>query len=303
MLKKILPQKITEIIAKRLNTERLYEIRLRAERAVTVHYNGIFYYLCEEGLTEDPTKGIIAGQQTLNDVIVRASNYSLYTVNRNICNGFITIEGGVRIGVTGEYVWEEDKLKTVKNFSGLTIRVPHEVKGCSNKLLKPITDGQLHNTLILSPPGCGKTTILRDLCRALSAMSPRYNVLLVDERSEIAASVNGIPQLDVGNNVDVISNSTKEAGFIHGIRSMNPYVIVTDELAKPQDIEAAYSAACSGVKIIASVHAFDQFDLMNKVQFDRMIKNRLFTRYAVLSDKPMIGTLSGVYDENFGKVY
>lgn len=303
MLKKILPSRITDVIAQRLNVQRLYEMRMRSDRAVTVNYNGNFYYLCGEGLTEDSTKAIRLPQQALNEIIVKASNYSLYTVNRNICSGFITIEGGIRIGVAGEYVWEEDRLKTIKNFSGLTIRVPHEVRGCCDKLLKYIIDTELLNTLIISPPACGKTTMLRDISRTLSARSPRFNILLVDERSEIAAAVNGVPQLDVGNNTDVVSNSSKTHGILHGIRSMNPYVIITDELAKQEDIEAAYSAACSGVRIIATVHAYDQYDLMNKTYFDRMIKNRLFARYAVLSDKPCIGSLSGVYDENFNKVY
>ena len=303
MLNKILPTKICTVLERKLNMERLYELRLRADRKVTVNYGGKFFYLTENGLSDNLHDGMEIGRQALNDIVVRASDYSLYTVNRNICSGFITVSGGVRIGIEGEYVWEEEKIKTIKNFNGLTIRIPHEIKGCAEKLASPFTDGGFHNCLIISPPACGKTTMLRDLCRVISCQSPCNNILLIDERSEIAACSNGVPQLDVGNNVDIISNSTKAVSILHGIRSMNPHLIITDELSQNEDIEAAYTAACSGVRIIASVHASDQYDLMNKTNFDAAIKRRLFTRYAVLSDKPFIGTVSGIYDENFEKIY
>ena len=300
---KILPNKIAETIERKLNRERVYEIRLRADRALTVNYGGNFFYFGQDGLCDLPSKAFKVTSQILHDIIVKASDYSLYTVNRNICDGFVTIEGGVRIGITGEYVWENDRIKTIKNFSGLTIRFPHEIRGCANNLFKPFTSGGLKNCLIISPPACGKTTMLRDLCRSISEMGPDNNVLLVDERSEMAACLNGVPQLDIGNNVDVISNCDKATAIIRGIRIMNPHVIITDELAQSEDVEAVYAAACSGVKIIASVHAADQYDLMNKTTFDNLIKHRMFARYAVLSDKPTIGTVSGVYDENFGRIY
>ncbi len=300
---KILPNKISETIDRKLNSDRLYEIRLRANKALTVNYGGNFYYLGQDGLCDLPSKAFNISAQMLHDVVVKAADYSLYTVNRNICDGFITIEGGIRVGIAGEYVWENDKIKTIKNFSGLTVRFPHEIKGCANALIKPFISGELRNCLIVSPPACGKTTMLRDLCRSISEMSPASNVLLVDERSEMAACQNGIPQLDIGNNVDVISNCDKATAIMRGIRSMNPQVIITDELSRSADVEAVYTAASSGVKIIASVHAADQYDLMNKTTFDNLIKHRMFARYAILSDKPTIGTVSGIYDENFGRIY
>lgn len=300
---KILPNKINDVLDKRLNSERIYEIRLRSQRAVTINYGGCFYYLGQDGLVDSPTKAIVSTPQMLQDIIVKASDYSLYTVNRNLCDGFITVEGGIRIGITGEYVWENDRIKTIKNFSGLTVRIPHEVKGCADKLLRPLTNGGIKNSLIISPPACGKTTILRDISRILSGLSPKNNLLLIDERNELAACVNGTPQLDVGNNVDVIGNCFKSEAILRGIRSMNPTVIITDELARSEDIDAVYTAACSGVKIIASVHASDQYDVLNKTNFDKAIKAKLFERYAVLSDTPVIGSLSGVYDENFERIY
>ena len=303
MLYRILPSKITDILDKRLNVERIYELRFRSGKAVSINYGGTFYYLSKDGLSSLADNSVTATPQMLQDIVVKASDYSLYTVNRNLCDGFITVEGGVRIGITGEYVWENDAIKTIKNFSGLTVRIPHEVKGCADKLIRPLTAGGVKNSLIISPPACGKTTLLRDISRMISSLSPGNNILLIDERSEIAACLGGVPQLDVGNNVDVISNCTKQKAILRGIRSMNPSVIITDELAESSDIDAVFTAAYSGVKIIASVHALDQYDLMNKTSFDRAVKSRLFERYAVLSNKPVVGTLSGVYDENLERLY
>ena len=223
MLKKILPNKICDVLFHKLNVEHIYEIRLRARRPITVNYGGEFHYLTSGGYSDNSDNAIIADERMLQDVVVRASDYSLYTVNRNICDGFITIEGGIRIGIAGEYVWDNDQLKTIKNFSGLTIRIPHEIKGCADKLMRYFSESSIKNCLIMSPPACGKTTILRDLCRQLGNSKPRANILLIDERSEIAASVGGIPQLDVGTNVDVLTGCTKQSGMINAILSMKPY--------------------------------------------------------------------------------
>jgi stage III sporulation protein AA len=205
----------------------------------------------------------------------------------------------VRIGICGELVSEGGLIKTIKNFTSVNIRVPHEVANCCLNAFRHIVDGQVHNTLIISPPGAGKTTVLRDIAVRLSNCIPPQNVLILDERSEIAAVCNGIAQLNAGLYSDVMTNCGKAYGFEHGIRSMRPDVIITDELANAADLDAAAYAMASGVKVIASVHACDHLDIAVKPHFESAVKRRLFGRYVVLSDRRGPGTYEGIYDAQF----
>lgn len=303
MLNRILPDLLMSILNSRLNMDKLYELRIRCNAPIVVNYGGNYYYLTKVGIANESDNAIICNDKMVSEIIVRASDYSLYAVNNQISKGYITIVGGIRIGIVGETVWENEKIKTIKNFSAVNIRVPHEIENCALNAYKFLNDRCIRNSLIISPPGGGKTTFLRDLARIIGSYQPISNVLLVDERSELAACYNGVPQLNVGIHTDVISNCSKAFAFNQGIRAMRPDVIITDEIASMEDINAIDYAISSGVKVIASTHAVDHMDLNNKPGFDVLIKKRVFNRYVNLSNRLGPGTYDGIFDENFNCIY
>ena len=200
----------------------------------------------------------------------------------------------------GEAVIENGFVKTIKNCSSLNVRIPHEVIGCANEIYDKISFGNknIYNTLIISPPGRGKTTILRDLSRIIS--NNGKNVLIVDERKEIAAISEGKPFYDVGSCSDVISNSDKNYAFSYAIRSMSPEVIITDELQTESDAEAISLSGTSGVSVIASVHAKTIDELQRKDVFVKL-KNCI-ERYIILSNEGQIGKIMKCYNQSLVEI-
>lgn len=295
MTDKLLPTEILSVISSRLDKSRIYELRIRTAQPVVVNYGGRYYYLGKNGLAEKSDFAFIACEGLVKSIVVKATEYSLYSVNNQLAKGFITIEGGIRLGICGETVRDDDGIKTIKDFSSVNIRFPHEISGCSLTALAYIYDTRLRSALIVSPPGAGKTTILRDLCKQIT-QSGIKNVLLVDERSEIAAVHDGVAQLDVGSTTDIISNCTKDYAFSYGIRSMRPDVIVTDELMNETDFKAVSDAASGGVNVIASIHASTPEELFSRVGFKSLYDKKVFSRYVFLSDRNGPGTYENVYD-------
>jgi len=199
------------------------EIRIRVGQPICIRNHR------EEIFTKEKTNS-----EDIRRVLENFSNNSIYSVQDEINSGFITVQGGHRIGITGTCVFEKETIKNIKYISSLNIRVAREVKGCSNEILKRIMKNQkFENTLILSPPGCGKTTLIRDMIRQLSNgnnMSQAYQIGLVDERAEIAAMYKGIPQNEIGKRTDVMNHCKKEIGMKLLIRSMGPQIVATDEI-------------------------------------------------------------------------
>ncbi len=303
MIDKILPEYLVDILKNKLNYDYVYEIRIRSGLPVSVNYGGKYYYLNPQGIGGREGGSIVTDRKMLEAIIYKAADYSMYAVNNQLKHSYITVTGGIRIGVCGELVIEDDIIKSVKNFTSLIIRIPHEVIDCALTAYPFVAQDNLYNTLIISPPGGGKTTFLRDLARLMSEGNKIINTLIIDERYEIASCYNGLPQLNIGEFSDVISNCTKRYGFEQGIRAMKPDIIITDELATQNDLEAVIYAAGCGVKIIASVHAFDHLDLINKQGFETILKKRLFERFVVLSNRKGPGTYEGIYDSNFNNMY
>lgn len=296
MLCEYLPFEISEAI-KKLNFTKINEIRLRIGCPIIIDYGGL-YYLSKDGVTDIIAKAIICNKGIIDNIITKACENSIYAYNEEIKQGFITISGGIRIGLAGTCVREGNVIKTLKNLSSINIRVPHEVKNCSLKILEYITEPRIFNTLIVSSPGAGKTTLLRDIAFQISQ---RYlkNILIVDERNEIANSVNGVPQYNLGIFCDVISNCTKQFGLENGIRSMKPNVVMTDEIANKLDVDAIHYALGCGVKVIATTHCDDINALREKKDFEQLIEKKTFERYVLLSTRNGAGTIEGVYDKNF----
>ena len=296
MFEELFPFDFLRIIGK-TPVDKINEIRLRLNKKIVICIGNKSYFLSSEGLTGNIEKAMSADKPLIDEIFKRACENSVYAFSNEIRSGFITTKGGIRIGLSGEGVYDKNELRTLKNINSLTIRIPREVKGCSANVLPYFFDGRFLNTLIISPPGCGKTTFIRDIVYTLSQKNYCYNVLIVDERFEIANCFNGVSTLDVGNFADILSGTNKDYAFENGIRSLRPDIIVTDEICNKQDYNAVLNASNSGVNIIASIHASNIEDLKYKLDFEPVLKNKVFSRFVVLSSRDGPGTIEGIYDE------
>lgn len=287
----ILPKSIRYEYEKLDSKDKLQEIRIRVDKPL------IFYLGSKEVLTNYRVK-----IEDLKSIMQRMSGYSIYAFEQEIRQGYITIEGGHRIGICGSCVTENNSIKTIKDIASINIRICREIIGCSNKVLKYICkDKEIQNTIIISPPKCGKTTILRDIVRNLSLGIRELNisgkkVSVIDERSEIAACYKGMPQLEVGLRTDIFDNCPKHLGIIMAIRSMAPEVIVADEIGTSEDIASIIMALNCGVKVITTIHGNSIEDFINRKVFNDAIENKVFKRAIVLSNKKGIGTIEYIYD-------
>ena len=221
-------------------------------------------------------------QTEILQIVERLCENSIYAYKNQICEGFITIKGGHRVGLTGSCVIENGKITNIKYISSLNIRIAREVKNCSTRILREIIDIEnktIYNSIIVAPPGRGKTTILRDIIRRLSDGIEEINFRgktcgVVDERGEIAAMYKGAPQNDVGIRTDVIENVSKNKGIHMLIRTMAPEIIACDEIGSKEDVEPIHYALYSGVKGIFTMHGKNVEDIKNNKQIYELIENR-----------------------------
>ena len=226
----------------------------------------------------------------MQEIFENICEKSIYAYTKQIAEGFITIKGGNRVGITGSAVIENGRVINLNYISSLNFRIARQIKDVSNSILKyviNIQNNSIFNTIIASPPGGGKTTILRDLVRKISNGMPEINFSpkicgIVDERGEIAAMYKGIPQNDIGENSDVINNVSKSIGINMLIRSMGPQIIVCDEIGTKEDIEAIEKATLSGVKGIFTVHASTIKEIKENPNLSKLIQNKLIQKIIVL---------------------
>lgn len=299
MLDKILPNDIYKILKYKVNLNSINEIRMRADKPIVLQIGGKRIFLGENGVTSNIKDAIYASKIMVEDVIFRASECSLYSVNEQIKKGFIVTEGGIRLGLGGDIIEENGHIKTMTNYSSVNIRLPHEVRNCSLSTFDYLVNvNGVMNTLVVSPPGAGKTTFLRDFIYQLSERNYAYNVLVLDERGELDIGQKGC----IGSFSDKISFARKSIGFENGIRSLSPNIIVTDELGQKEDIDAILYAINSGVKIFASIHSDSLENLSKKPFFKPILAEKVFQRYVLLSMRNGPGTVEGVYNENFSRV-
>ena len=273
-----------------LQFDYLQEIRLRAGYPIILLYGGKEKILPMK-VTE---RGI---RETLDYV----SNYSLYAYENELKQGFITIEGGHRVGMAGQVLIENGRVKNLKQISSLNVRVSHEIVGCADKLFPYITHNkQMYHTLLISPPRCGKTTLLRDLIRQISDGNEWVKgctVGVVDERSELAGCYQGIPQNHMGMRTDVLDGCPKADGMFMLIRSMSPQVVAVDEIGAPEDIQAIKYAMHCGCKMIATVHGESLEELQRKPLLEQMMREQCFERYVLLCNRSSVGEIAGIYDK------
>ena len=223
-----------------------------------------------------------ASVQDIAEMLNYISSYSLYAYQEELKQGYITIEGGHRIGLAGSVALAEGKIVGISHVTFMNIRIAHEKKGCAREILPGIRNGSnIYNTLILSEPGGGKTTLLRDCIRMLSEGAGGFaglKVCVVDERSEIAACHLGIPQNDLGPRTDVLDGCGKPEGMRMLLRAMSPQVLAVDELGSEEDFFAVEQAVYMGSRVLGTVHAGSVQELTEKPYLDRWVKRRMFQR-------------------------
>lgn len=298
MLNNILPELIFNAISN-IPSNMLNEIRLRLNKPIQVCVTGKNYFLSHCGITNNISEACVCDAGLINYILKKVSNNALHTINDQIVNGYISCGNGIRIGVAGEIVSNNGVIKTIKNINSLNIRIPHLIKNCSlNAYSYLIENGKVLSTLILSDPGSGKTTFVKDLIYQIAKRNSNINMLVVDERGEI----NCINNSEICG-VDYFINSSKKFAFENGIRSLNPQVIVTDEINLECDLDAITNALTCGVKVIATIHANNISDLKQKNGFVEIINKKMFDRFVVLNSSSGPGTLEGIYNQNLSCIY
>ena len=272
------PFKAREELSK-FDSNSVEEIRIRNNRPIFLKI----------GQDEIRTGYTIHTEEIL-EILQKICDNSIYTYQNQICNGYITIRGGHRIGITGNVVIKDGQVTNISHIYSLNFRIARQVLDCSNYVLPyVINKNSIFNTMLVSPPGRGKTTILRDLVRKLSNGITEYhfkgiNVAVADERGEIAAMYKGVPQNDIGERTDVLDNIPKALGMKMLVRSMNPKVIVADEIGTKEDVEAIKYAICSGVKGIFTAHGDSIDDIIRNPILSELYSENLFERIIFIKE-------------------
>lgn len=275
-----LPVMIREKINKEKKEYNIEEIRLRSNKQISLKIGQGIYLL-----------DYIVSQQEILQTFEKVCENSVYSYRRQICDGYITIRGGNRVGIVGSAVIDNGQVININYISSLNFRIARQKIGCSNSIIEDIIDNHndsIYNTLIISPPGCGKTTLLRDIVRNLSNGISEINfkgknVGVVDERGEIAAMYKGIPQNDIGIRTDVIDNMPKPLAMRILVRSMAPDIIACDEIGSIEDVEAIDYAMCSGVKGIFTAHGKNVEEINKNTELSKLLNKNVFERIILLN--------------------
>lgn len=256
---KYLPSAFSAVLSCR--TDELCEIRIRADRPAVLVFRGKTGFLTEGGrLTFFKSENLLCvSARELEEIFIRLCSYSVHSLTESINSGFITLDGGIRVGVYGTATVKDSRIVSVRNISGLNIRIPAEIRGCADKLYNEIFSDKIRNTVICGPPMSGKTTVLRDLCRLLSDVRGK-KIAVIDERLEMSG-------YDLGINTDILKGYPKSEGTEIAVRTLSPDIIICDEIGSTEEAARLCDAFNGGVGYIATIHCGDMRELRRKPQF------------------------------------
>jgi stage III sporulation protein AA len=280
------------------------EIRLRIGRPImlSLPYGPVFISLSGEPAFKLRSGLLIAEKANIDEAFRLICDCSVHSHQREIKNGFVTLRGGHRAGICGTAVLDGDEVSNIRDISSINLRIARDIAGAADKTVKALlTDGGVSGALIFGPPGCGKTTVLRDLARQLSSGgrgARMFRVAVIDERGEIAATFQGQPQNDLGPCCDVLDGYPKGEGIMQAVRCLSPDVVICDEIGGEADEKAVEFSLNAGVTVIASAHAGSLRELLARPQTARLIACGAFKTAVHLSGREHPGVVTDVYGED-----
>lgn len=293
-----------------LMNSNIFEIRLRIDSPIFIKSISGDYFLDKDRKSKKVVNDFYKiKKRDIDETVSNLTLNSIHAFEKEMKSGFITIEGGHRVGFGGDCIYDMDKFKGYKNITSLNIRISKEFKGCSERYLKHFikNSDEIYNTLILGPPLSGKTTFIRDLSKNLSNgfLNPPFNgcdVTIIDERGEISSVYNGVAQTDVGVRTDILAYCMKTEGFLMSIRSLSPKIIICDELGSKDDFEIIQYALKSGVNIISTAHGSSIEDVKKNIYLKDIFENKFFDRIVILKDRKNPSSVKEIYDMSKDKV-
>ncbi|WP_242143743.1 MULTISPECIES: stage III sporulation protein AA [unclassified Bacillus cereus group] len=286
----VLPKTMRELIEGCNEYNALEEIRVRIGRPLECIAHGkVFFH-----------EYIVTPEDAMY-LLNKLSQFSLYTMEEELKRGYVTLRGGHRIGLAGKVITEKSAVKMIRDVSSFNIRIARQKIGIAEPLLSYLYESRWLNTMVIGPPQTGKTTLLRDVARCMSqgvrsANIPSCKVGIVDERSEIAGCVKGIPQYEFGPRVDVLDACPKAEGMMMMIRSMSPDLLIVDEIGRMEDSEAIMEAIHAGVQLFISAHGFSFDDIRKRPSLKAVMEFGVFERFIELSKAKGPGTVVQVKD-------